>query len=110
MITRRSHLLCVLLLMVLVFQNTHGSPLLEPISVKEVMITDGALGEVWLCGGQSNMGLPVSYASDGGAHLFSDPFDVRYYSGGKWERERLLVGTTCGPRKSVAPLPSRAPT
>lgn len=56
----------------------------EPIPVKEVAMSDGAVGEVWLCGGQSNMVVPVSYATDGGDDLFSESFDVRFYSGGNW--------------------------
>jgi phosphoglycerate dehydrogenase-like enzyme len=43
-----------------------------------------AVGEVWLCGGQSNMVMPVSYASDGGADVFSADADIRFYADGKW--------------------------
>jgi sialate O-acetylesterase len=65
-------------------QNSQASPPTKPVPVREVAISDGAVGEVWLCGGQSNMVMPVSYATDGGDDPFSEPFDVRFHSGGKW--------------------------
>jgi sialate O-acetylesterase len=78
------HLLCLSLPMLSILQSAHGAPPPEPIPFKEVSISDGAVGEVWLCGGQSNMAMPVSYATDGGNDVFSEPGDVRFYSGGKW--------------------------
>lgn len=42
------------------------------------------LHETWLCAGQSNMVMPVRYATDGEADLFSEPFDIRLYTEGKW--------------------------
>lgn len=47
-------------------------------------INQVSAGEVWLCGGQSNMVVPVSYASDGGNDAFSDSDDIRFYINGKW--------------------------
>jgi sialate O-acetylesterase len=78
------HLLCLLLPVLSIPQNSHGSPATEPIPVKQVSMSDGPVGEVWLCGGQSNMVMPVSYATDGGDDPLSEPFDVRFYSRGKW--------------------------
>lgn len=77
-------LLCLSLPVISTLQNSHGSLPTEPIPVKEVAMSEGTVGEVWLCSGQSNMVVPVSYATDGGDNLFSEPFDVRFYSGGNW--------------------------
>lgn len=77
-------MLCLSLLMLLTLQSTHGSPPTETVSIKEVSISDGEVGEVWLCGGQSNMVVPVSYASDSTDDLLSTPFDVRFHVNGKW--------------------------
>lgn len=63
-----------------------GTPAPDSTRLKEVVFSGGAVGEVWLCGGQSNMAMPVSYASDVGEDLFSAPFDVRFFANGQWRK------------------------
>ena len=84
------HQLHCLLRLLTIMLSTHLAASITPASdsthLKEVIFSGDALGEVWLCGGQSNMVMPVSYASDVGADLFSTPFDIRFFANGHWRK------------------------
>ncbi|MFN6015932.1 MAG: sialate O-acetylesterase [Verrucomicrobiota bacterium] len=88
--TWMKHPLHFLLRLLPIMLSTHLAVLSAPATdfthLKEVMFSGGASGEVWLCGGQSNMVMPVSYASDVGEDLFSTPFDVRFFANGQWRK------------------------
>lgn len=49
-----------------------------------VLLKNIAAGELFVCGGQSNMVLPVSYANDSGDFSYRASDDIRFYFNGKW--------------------------
>ncbi len=46
---------------------------------ESLVFTDIAVGEVWLCGGQSNMEFELQNCTSGSDHLKNDSPDVRFY-------------------------------
>jgi sialate O-acetylesterase len=50
-----------------------------------VLLKNIVVGEVFVCGGQSNMVVPVSYANDSGDFSCSASDDIRFYFNGKWQ-------------------------
>ena len=56
-----------------------GLTLLVKCANEERCFTDVAVGEVWLCGGQSNMEFELQNCTSGEHHLKNDHPDVRFY-------------------------------
>jgi sialate O-acetylesterase len=49
-----------------------------------VLVKNIAVGEVFVCGGQSNMMVPVTYANDSGDFNYKADDYIRFYFKGKW--------------------------